>query len=263
MNCLDLSRQAILLTGSAGLLGGACAEALAAAGANLALLDVNEQRLNEQLQTLREKYGGQHFVGYHDVDSLNTESLDALLSEVQETFGSLSTVICAAYPRSADWHLDFLEVPLASWRENVDQHLNGYIHTAQRAARLMKRQGSGNIIFFGSIYGLVGPDFSLYEGLPHMTMPAAYAAIKGALVQMTRYLACYLGPQGIRVNCLCPGGIKDAQPEPFIQRYEAKVPLRRLGTPDDIVGPLLFLCSDLSRYVTGQCLVADGGWTSL
>ena len=124
----------------------------------------------------------------------------------------------------------------------------------------MKKQGFGSLINMSSIYGLVGPDFTIYEGTD-MTMPAAYAAIKGGLNNLTRYLASYYGVSQIRINTVSPGGILDNQPKSFIDNYNKKVPLKRMGSPKDIVSAVYFLLSDESGYITGHNLVVDGGWS--
>ena len=126
----------------------------------------------------------------------------------------------------------------------------------------MAKQKSGSIINMTSIYGVVGPDFSVYSGTS-MTMPAAYSAIKGALVNFTRYLASYFGPEQIRINAVSPGGIFDNQNEIFVDNYCNKVPMRRLGTPEDIAPTVAFLLSEDSKYITGQNIIIDGGWTSI
>ena len=126
----------------------------------------------------------------------------------------------------------------------------------------MAEQKSGVIINIASIYGIVGNDFSLYEDYDG-TSPAAYSAIKGGVINFTRYLASYYGKKGIRVNCVSPGGILDNQPKSFISKYNSKVPLGRMGNPQDIAPSVSFLLSDEARYITGQNLIVDGGWTSI
>jgi NAD(P)-dependent dehydrogenase (short-subunit alcohol dehydrogenase family) len=96
-----------------------------------------------------------------------------------------------------------------------------------------------------------------------MTMPAAYAAIKGGLNNLTRYLAAYYGPSQVRVNTVSPGGIFDNQPQPFVTNYNNKVPMRRMGNPMDIASAVCFLLTDESSYITGHNLVVDGGWTAI
>ena len=125
-------------------------------------------------------------------------------------------------------------------------------------APLLKESAGGCIINIASIYGSYGPDHSLYAGT-EMGTPAAYAASKGGLIQLTRWLATTLGP-GVRVNTVSPGGVFRNQPEVFVQRYRERTPLARMATEDDFRGAIAYLASDLSAYVTGQNLAVDGGW---
>ena len=123
-------------------------------------------------------------------------------------------------------------------------------------------QGNGSLLNFASIYGVVGNDFTIYEGL-EMYPPAAYSAIKGGIVSLTKYLASYFGKFNIRVNCLSPGGIFDHQHHEFVKRYEERVPLKRMGKPEDIAPVACFLVSDGAGYITGQNILVDGGWTCI
>lgn len=122
----------------------------------------------------------------------------------------------------------------------------------------------GSIVNIASIYGVVGNDFTLYQEYGG-TSPAAYAAIKGGIINLTRYLASYCGANNIRVNCVSPGGILDEknQHPSFIKRYCEKVPMRRMGNPDDIAPAVSFMLSEEAKYITGQNLVVDGGWTAI
>ena len=120
---------------------------------------------------------------------------------------------------------------------------------------------SSCIVNIGSIYGVLGNDPKLYEGTEVEKTPAWYAASKGALIALTRWQATNLAP--VRSNCVCPGGIFRDHSDTFRQRYESRVPLSRMATEDDIVGPVLFLCSDAARYITGQVLMVDGGYSAL
>jgi NAD(P)-dependent dehydrogenase (short-subunit alcohol dehydrogenase family) len=132
----------------------------------------------------------------------------------------------------------------------------------QQIIPVMKQNNSGSIVNISSIYGTVGPDFDVYSGT-NLTMPAAYSAIKGGVVNFSRYLASYYGRDNIRVNCVSPGGIFDHQPAIFVNNYERKVPLGRMGTPADISPAVSFLLSDESSYITGHNLMVDGGWTAI
>jgi len=182
---------------------------------------------------------------------------------VEESFGRVDALVNNAWPRTADWMSRFEDIPAESFYRNLCDHAGGFFLCCQRVARTMRRAGQGVIVNLGSIYGEVGPHFPIYEGTD-MTCPAAYPFIKGGIHAFTRYLATYLAPDNIRVNCLSPGGVRNdaAQDPDFIRRYEAQTPLGRMAGPEDMIGPLVFLLSEASRYVTGQILFADGGWTA-
>ena len=140
--------------------------------------------------------------------------------------------------------------------------LNSNFYITQLVSKEMIKNKSGSIINMGSIYGLVGPDFSIYEGT-NIINPPAYSAIKGGIINFTKYLSSYLGKHNIRVNSISPGGIFDNQNKVFVENYSKKVPLSRMGNPEDISPGLIFLLSNDSNYITGHNLVIDGGWTSI
>jgi len=169
--------------------------------------------------------------------------------------------INCAYPRTDDWLEEFEDIKYESWKKNIDMHLNGYFLCCQQIVKQMKKQKNGSIINFSSIYGIVGPDHSIYKGT-NKSMPAAYSAIKGGIITFTKYLSTYYAKHGIRVNAICPGGIYDQQPKVFVKKYEEKTPMKRMGKPEEIAGPVIFLASDASSYITGHVLVVDGGWTA-
>jgi NAD(P)-dependent dehydrogenase (short-subunit alcohol dehydrogenase family) len=140
--------------------------------------------------------------------------------------------------------------------------MGGYFNITKWVAQEMIAQNSGNIINMASIYGFAAPRFEVYDGTS-MTMPVEYAAIKGGIINLTKYLASYLGKYNIRVNAISPGGIEDCQPSSFIQKYSSNVFYGgRMARSDDITGVLLFLLSDQSKYITGQNIIVDGGWTA-
>ena len=241
----SLKNKTIVVTGGSGLLGTTFVTAVRHAGGRCINADINcITDLDEDTVKL---------------DITNEASLSSFLTELSNHRIQIDGWVNNAYPRTQDWGTRFEAIPLASWKENVDMHLNGYFLCLQRVLEVMKGQAGGSMVSIASIYGVVGPDFSVYDGT-EMTMPAGYAAIKGGIINLTRYLASYYGPHGVRVNCLSPGGIFDNQPTSFVRNYEKKVPLRRMGRPDDIAPTLIYLLSDASAYVTGQNLMVDGGW---
>ena len=187
-------------------------------------------------------------------------SVKSVVYAIVKKYNRIDGWVNNAYPRTIDWGNKFEDIVFDSWRTNVDMHLNGYFICCQVVLNQMKEQGSGSLINMSSIYGLIGPDFTIYDGT-EMTMPAAYSAIKGGLNNLTRYLASYFGKYQIRVNTVSPGGIFDNQPAIFVKNYNNKVPLKRMGTPKDIVSAVFYLMTDESSYVTGHNLVVDGGWS--
>jgi NAD(P)-dependent dehydrogenase (short-subunit alcohol dehydrogenase family) len=147
---------------------------------------------------------------------------------------------------------DFLRV--------LDVNTRGTFVASQVFGAAMQRSGGGSIVNIGSLYASISPDPSFYSHIPGFVKPAAYGASKGGVVQLTKWLARHLAP--VRVNTLSPGGVRGGQDDEFLAKYSARVPLGRMAEPDDLVGPLLFLASDASRYVTGHELRVDGGFTA-
>ncbi len=258
---INLNDKVIIYTGALGLIGKQACEILASKGAKLVLVDSNFKNLEVMKKKLYNIASEGNFLFYTDINLTDSISIDNMLDQVLKKFQKIDCLINSAYPRTSDWSLKFEDIPMNSWQENINNHLNGYFLLSQRISLKMIKQNYGNIISFSSIYGLVGPNFKIYPDT--MTMPAAYSAIKGGITNLTRYMASYLGKYNIRVNAICPGGIKDNQSESFIMSYEELVPLGRMANIDDIIGPLIFLISDLSNYITGTNLIVDGGWTAI
>lgn len=188
--------------------------------------------------------------------------IDKAIQLVINNFNRIDGLVNNAYPRTKDWGLKFEDIDFHSWQSNIDWQLNSYFYFTQQVSKYMVKQGFGSIVNMASVYGVVGPDFTVYDGT-EMTMPAAYSAIKGGIVNFGRYLASYLGPSGIRVNTISPGGIFDNQNPIFVNNYNKKVPMRRMGLPQDISPVVSFLLSKDADYITGHNLIVDGGWTAI
>ncbi len=255
----DLEGKVVVVTGGSGLLGAAFSEALSSVRAKVIIADINIEAGRRQVDILSANGGVAEFF-FLNIAEYN--SISDCIKEILSKWGRIDAWINNAYPRTKDWNLPFEKISPESWRVNIDSHLNGYCFCCQQVAEHMKTAGGGSIINIASIYGSVGPDFSVYDGTS-MTMPAAYSVIKGGVINFTRYLASYYGPYGVRVNAVSPGGIAADQPAVFREKYEKKTPLRRMGTPRDIVGAIVFLSSEAGAYVTGHNLVVDGGWSAI
>lgn len=255
---LSLDAKLAFVTGAAGLIGAEVSKALASAGAITVLLDVNVKK-GEKLE--KEIIAAGYRAHYEHFDITDLQNIEDSIEELVDKYKSVDIWVNAAYPKTEDWGKPVEELSLDSWRKNVDMHLNSYAWTCRKIALIMKEKRTrGVIINFGSIYGVLANDFTVYEKTD-MTGPMAYAAIKGGLINLSRYLASYFGRYGIRVNNVCPGGVFDNQNEVFVQNYKRKVPLKRMAKPEEIAGVVLFLASDLASYITGATIMVDGGWT--
>jgi NAD(P)-dependent dehydrogenase (short-subunit alcohol dehydrogenase family) len=243
---MNLKDKIIVVTGGSGLVGKEIVSNIRSKGGIAINAEVN-------IETDLEK-------GLVNIDITDDSSVYVGIDSVIDHFGKIDGLVNNAYPRTNDWGTRFENVNPESWRKNVDMQLNSYFVVSQKVLNQMALQGYGSIVNIASIYGVVGNDFTLYEEYGG-TSPAAYSAIKGGLINFSRYLASYYGKKGIRVNCVSPGGIFDNQHPSFVSRYEAKVPMGRLGKPDDIAPAVSFLLSDEAKYITGQNLIVDGGWT--
>jgi NAD(P)-dependent dehydrogenase (short-subunit alcohol dehydrogenase family) len=245
---MKLKDKVIVLTGGFGLIGKAILLRLKEEGAFVINADILAQDTDD--------------FSSMNLDITCEKSVHDLFAKIFLKFGKIDGLVNNAYPRTSDWGNKFENINIDSWKKNIDFQLNSYFLVSQTALKYMKEKKYGSIVNISSIYGVVGPDFTIYEGT-EMTMPAAYSAIKGGLVNLTRYLASYFGPYNIRINCVSPGGVLDGQPNTFIENYNKKVPMKRMAIPDDISPSVAFLLSDESTYITGQNLIIDGGWTCI
>ena len=198
-------------------------------------------------------------------DLENESDVRALAEGIgREISPTLDILVCGAAlvgdTSLAGWGVPFERQSSESWRRAIEVNLTSVFCLVQACLPLLRRSAAPSVVTIGSIYGVVGPDWALYDGT-EMGSPAAYAASKGGLIQLTRWLATTLAP-GIRVNCVSPGGILRNHQDPFLTRYLERVPLGRMGSEEDVAGVVAFLASDLAAYVTGQNLMVDGGWTA-
>lgn len=245
---INLNDKIIIVTGGNGLLGSEIIFQLKKQGALVINLEINI-KTNDELTEV-------------ECDITNSKSIIDSISLIMKKYKKIDGLVNNAYPRTSDWGNKFEDIQMESWKLNVDMQMNSIFYLSKTVLEIMQIQKFGSIVNMASIYGVVGPDFSVYENT-EMTMPAAYAAIKGGVINFTRYLSSYYGKFNIRVNCISPGGIYNNQSETFVKNYERKVPMNRMGKESDIAPAVCFMLSDESSYITGQNIIIDGGWTSI
>lgn len=265
----DLTGRVSVVTGGAGFLGKEFSRALADAGAHIVVADVNKREAAALATSLSAKY--KQKILAIETDVRDTGSVSAMVGMVQDVFGRIDALVNSAAldpkfdPKEARKHQqDFEGYPLEAWQQSLDVDLTGAFLCAQAVVPIMKKQRRGVIVNVSSIYGLSGPDQRLYEK-DHGSRgykPPSYSVTKAALDGFTRYLAAYFAGTNIRVNTLTLGGVFNNHDEQFTKRYHARVPMGRMMKLEEVGGPLLFLCSDASSYMTGANLVVDGGWTA-
>jgi NAD(P)-dependent dehydrogenase (short-subunit alcohol dehydrogenase family) len=245
----------VLITGAAGRIGSAIAHGVISQGGKVIFVDVNEAGLNKITADLDK---ASFSVVLADA-GLPAEADRCIREGVQE-FGRIDAAIHSAYPRSAGWGARFENIQREHLNEDLSRHLGGAILFSQRFLEFSKEQGHGNLIHISSIMGVVTPKFENYAATK-MTSPIEYTAVKAALIAVTKYLAKYYKGNNIRVNCISPGGILDQQPASFIEKYRSCCNDKGMLAADDLVGTALYLLSEQSRYVTGQNIIIDDGWS--
>ena len=268
MSKFKLNGKIACVVGGMGLIGREVSIAYAMAGAKTFVFDVNMTEGKKFEKKMREKG---YDLTFSFFDCVDMENLDEQFAVITNRLKRLDIFINCSYPRTKDWSKSsFKDITLNSFRENIDIHLNSYSWLAKLAAEAMVSNGNGgSIIQLASIYGVVGQDLTVYEGTDmHENM--TYAVIKGGVTNLTRLMASYYGIYSIRVNTICAGGLvghvagqSDIQDPMFVENYSKKVPLKRLGNPDEIASVSLFLASDAASYITGSTVMVDGGWTAI
>jgi NAD(P)-dependent dehydrogenase (short-subunit alcohol dehydrogenase family) len=259
-NLSNLEGRTSLITGADGHLGRVFAETLAELGSDLVLVDLESSKLEEFSRSLESRWRVKIKLRYCDLEI--SQDRAALIRWLHDQKKPLHVLVNnAAFTGASDlsgWSCEFEFQSLETWRRALEVNLTSVFELCQGLAPILRNSSSSSIVNIASIYGFLGPDWRLYEGT-NLNNPAAYSASKAGLIQFTRWLSTTLAPD-IRVNSISPGGIFRNQPKEFVGRYEAKTPLGRMAEEDDFRGALAYLASDLSRYVTGQNLIVDGGW---
>lgn len=266
-NLFDISGRVIVVTGGLGQLGRQFAAALLEQGARVAVVDLDAA--DKPLPPAFQAYADNCAMVSADVTE--RASLESALARIEATlgvpYGLVNNAALDSPPNApAEENGPFETFPVESWERVMDVNVKGVFLACQVFGAAMAAAGRGSIINIGSTYGLVSPDHSLYEYRrrrgENFYKPVAYSASKSALINLTRYLGTYWGPQGVRVNLLAFGGVFNQQDAEFLQGYHARCPLGRMAREDEYNGAVVFLMSDAASYMTGSTMVLDGGWTA-
>lgn len=263
IDLFNLSNKTAVVTGGAGILGKQFCKTLSAYGANVALVDLDQDLATKEAASI-----GQNVVGFA-CDVSNPTEVNNLVRNVVKEFDTIQILINNAATKSdnlEDFFAPFEDYSLREWRRIMSVNLDGMFLAAQAFGKQMiKQKLGGSVIQTSSIYGAVAPDQRIYEGSEYMgykiNTPAVYSASKAGVLGLTKYLASYWADHKIRVNAISPGGVSSGQNEEFKLKYSRRVPLGRMADSMDMVGAVLYLASDASSYVTGQNLIVDGGLT--
>ncbi len=250
-----MNNLVLAITGASGRLGTAFAREAVSRGCKVILGDIDEVRG----KSLVEEFGSENSK-FQFVDVTSIESIQNFIRAGVESFGSVGAAVHAAYPRSAQWGTPFGQLKEEGLKEDLYSQLGGSILFSQELIAYFKKQGFGNLVLVSSVQGLGAPKFHHYEGT-QMTSPIEYTAIKSGVISITKYLAKNSPNQKIRVNCISPGGIEDGQPNTFVEKYREDCLNKGLLDSADIAGALMFLLSDDSKFINGQNIVVDDGWS--
>lgn len=271
----DLAGKNILVVGGRGYLGRNFCSALWECGASVISVDLP---VASRAALTSKEIISHETIRQYDVDVTDKKSVDELMQVLFNETPVIDVLVYSVTAKPEDFYAPFTECSLEGWKKVCSAELDGLFLIAQQVGGMMEKANKGNMILLSSIYGVVGNDQRIYEGSnlsnlyagkknkenigKRIYSHAAYPAAKGAVIALTRYLAAYWESRNIRVNCISPGGVQhEGENQIFVEKYSARVPLRRKAKVEEISSAVVFLASDASSYINGHNLIVDGGWT--
>ena len=249
------NKKTILITGGCGIIASGIIKGLISAGHNLILIDNNAKKLKEISSQISSK---QHLTIESNI--LYRNEIDLCIKKGLEKFKCIDTAIHAAYPKSKGWGTKFEDLNDDFLKEDINNQLGSAIILSQRIISCFLKQGFGHLIHISSIQGIRSPKFDHYEGTD-MNSPIEYSAIKAGVIAITKYLSKYYRKRNLRINCISPGGIRNNQPINFQEKYNNSCNSKGLLDSADLIGIILFLISDQSKYINGQNITIYDGWS--
>lgn len=250
----SLEGKTALVTGGYGHLGTAVTMGLAEAGAKVYVLGRSQDKFKDAFNSTEN-------IAFQYCDIADTQSIKDAFETIDKQAGTLDILVNNAFYSKGQNPETLTD---EEWAFGIDGNLNSVYRCIREVIPYLKDNG-GRIINVSSMYGIVSPDFSVYDESPAFLNPPHYGAAKAGVLQLTRYFACYLGKYGITVNAVTPGPFPSEtvqQDEVFVNQLKKKNPLNRIGKPEDLKGVFVYLASDASAFMTGQNMVIDGGWTA-
>ncbi len=248
-NIFDVSGKIVLITGAGSGLGEGYALTFGEAGSTVLCAGRNKARLDKTVQAIQEAGGT---AKAYSVDVSDISSIRALVAAAEADFGRIDVLVNNAGYENIQ---PFTEVTPAVYDDIMNVNMKGVFFVAQEVAKVMKKNGGGKIINIGSLGSYIG-----------LAESSVYCATKGGVIQLSKTMAIELGAFHIQVNCLAPGYFVTPMTQPFYDDpehrawIESRIPLHQWGTSLDLAGPVLFLASAASNYVTGETIKVDGGW---
>ena len=250
-----LNDLVVAISGGAGRIGSVFSKAIVDNGGKVIIGDISKQKG----ELLAQEFDLDRSL-FIKSDITKPDQIENFIKVGLQKFGHIDVAVHCSYPRSPQWGTRFEDLQPEELKEDLFNQLGGTILYSQKFIRYFKKQGHGNLIHISSILGIAAPKFEHYEGTD-MVSPIEYSAIKSGIIAITRYLAKYCKEQNIRVNCISPGGILAGQPESFLENYNKDCISKGMLDAEDVTGTLIFLLSDKSKYITGQNIVVDDGWS--
>ena len=243
---MNLKNKVIIVTGSNGRIGSQVVKDLIGKKAIVISCDVKKPKTKSAI--------------FFKVDVTNQIDTKKFLNTIKKKFNKIDALIHCAYPKTKDWGMPLENLKYSSLSKNLSLQLGGTILVSQQVIKIFKMQNYGNLILLSSIQGVSPPKFEHYKGTK-MSSPIEYGAIKSGIISITKYLAKSVRNTDIRVNCVSPGGILDNQPISFLKAYKKSCNSKGMLDSKDVSNTILFLCNDKSKYINGQNIIVDDGWS--
>lgn len=243
---MNLKNKVIIVTGSNGRIGSQVVKDLISKKAIVISCDVKKPKTKSAI--------------FFKVDVTNQIDTKKFLNTIKKKFNKIDALIHCAYPKTKDWGMPLENLKYSSLSKNLSLQLGGTILVSQQVIKIFKMQNYGNLILLSSIQGVSPPKFEHYKGTK-MSSPIEYGAIKSGIISITKYLAKSVRNTDIRVNCVSPGGILDNQPISFLKAYKKSCNSKGMLDAKDVSNTILFLCNDKSKYINGQNIIVDDGWS--